>query len=50
MPLTLYNKDTYEFQTPKSGYAMASFFSCNYNEVIQTSEPFQIRLKEQMEV
>jgi hypothetical protein len=50
MPLTLYNKDTYEFQTPKSGYAMASFFSCNYNEVIQTSEPFQVRLKEQMEV
>lgn len=52
MPLTLYNNDTYEFQTPKSGNAIACFYSCNYSPNIEyvLSEPFQIRLKEPMEM
>ena len=52
MPLTIYNNDTYEFQTPKSGNAMAGFVTSNHtiNSESVLSEPFQTRLKEAMVV
>ena len=50
MPLSLYNGDVYEFQNPHSGYAMAGFHSCNYNEAVQIGESFEVRLEEALQV
>jgi len=46
MPLTLYNGDTYEFQSPHSGFGMAGFASCTYSSVYNSSEPIEVRLEE----
>jgi len=50
MPLDIQPGDDYEIQSPHSGYGMASFSTAAYSTVYTISEPFQIRLKEPMEI
>ena len=50
MPLDIQPGDDYEIQSPHSGYGMASFATAAYSTVYTISEPFQIRLKEPMEI
>ena len=49
MPLLLFGGDTYEFQTPNSGFGMVDLITCTHNDVYFTRESFQVKLKEPMQ-
>jgi len=46
MPLYIQPGDSYEFQSPHSGFGMAGFFSCTNSSIINSFEPFEVRLEE----
>ena len=50
MPLQLFNDDTYEFSTPKSGRAYSRFIMYQYEPDNHFVEPIEVQLKEPMQV